>query len=112
MSADPSKTAAEDLGDAPTAEEVVGQAQRSIKDALAAAEKSLNEASKAAEKIIKESVDSLRTHAKAYTGADAPSMEEAQRYFVERVKERPVTAAFAGVGVGLILGVLLSSRGK
>ncbi len=35
-----------------------------------------------------------------------------QRYVVERVKERPVTATLAGLGVGLLLGLLLANRSQ
>ena len=37
--------------------------------------------------------------------------EVAQRYVVDRVKERPVTATLAGIGVGLLIGLLLAGRG-
>jgi len=39
-------------------------------------------------------------------------VDEAQRYLTERVKERPMTAVLAGVGIGLVLGLLLSNRSQ
>ena len=38
--------------------------------------------------------------------------DEAQRYVVARVRERPLTATLAGLGVGLLLGLLLANRSK
>jgi len=39
-------------------------------------------------------------------------VEEAQRYVMERVKERPMTATLAGLGVGVLIGLLLSNRSR
>jgi ElaB/YqjD/DUF883 family membrane-anchored ribosome-binding protein len=88
------------------------QAGRALREALAAAEKGMGEAARIAERVIREGVDRLRAQTKGYSGPVGESMEDVQRYLVERIKERPVTAAFAGVGIGLLLGLLLSSRGK
>lgn len=86
--------------------------QRALRDALTAAERGLTEAAKAAERVIKDSMEALRAQTRAYSGPAAESFEEAQRYVVRRVKDRPVTATLAGLGVGFLLGILLSSRGK
>ncbi|HWA63089.1 MAG TPA: hypothetical protein VG939_17045 [Caulobacteraceae bacterium] len=86
--------------------------ERSFSEAMTAAERTLAEATKAAEKAFKEGVEALRSQTKVYRENAGEQFDEAQRYLVERVKERPVTAALAGVGVGLLLGLLLSSRGK
>jgi ElaB/YqjD/DUF883 family membrane-anchored ribosome-binding protein len=51
-----------------------------------------------------------RTAIPAHTLSTA--VDEAQRYVVERVKERPVTATLAGIGVGLLLGLLLANRSQ
>jgi ElaB/YqjD/DUF883 family membrane-anchored ribosome-binding protein len=86
--------------------------QQAFTDAVAAAEKTLTEAAKRAEKVLKEGVDALRVQAKAYTENAGQHVDVAQRYVVERVKERPVTATLTGFGVGLLLGMLLSSRDR
>ena len=59
---------------------------------------------------MRESLEALRTHSRAYTDQAGQQLDVAQKYVVERVKERPMTATLAGVGVGLLLGLLLASR--
>ncbi len=87
----------------------VDHGERSFNEAMSAAEKTLAEATKAAEKVFKEGLDALRAQTRTYTDNAGERVDEAQRYLVERVKERPVTAALTGLGVGLLLGLLLSS---
>lgn len=83
--------------------------ERSFTEAMTAAEKTLAEATKTAEKVFKEGLEALRSQTRTYTDNAGERVDEAQRYVVERVKERPVTAALTGLGVGLLLGLLLAS---
>ena len=66
----------------------------------------------AAEKLLLDGIQAIRAHAKASLNDPGRTVEETQRFVVERVRERPVTAALAGLGVGFLLGMLLSGRGK
>jgi ElaB/YqjD/DUF883 family membrane-anchored ribosome-binding protein len=84
--------------------------QRSFNDALNVAERSLNEATKRLDKVMREGVEMLREHLEPYRDTAGRQVDEAQRYVVERVKERPVTATLAGIGVGLLVGLLLANR--
>ncbi len=95
-----------------TASRVAEQGQKALNDALANAERTITEAAKRAERALKEGVDSLRTHGKAYADTASQQADEAQRYVMERVQERPLTATLAGLGVGVLLGLLLARRGK
>ncbi len=106
MNAEPANPATED------ATEPSGAQQQALKDALLAAERGLSEAARSAEKMIREGILALRSSSGAEPRSAEEAVDEAQRYLVERVRERPVTAALAGLGVGLLLGLLLSSRGK
>ena len=111
MPADLSNSVANDLKDAKkNASAAADNAERSFNDAMSAAERTLSEAAKTAEKVLKEGVDALRVQTKAYTDNAGVHLEEAQKYVVERVKERPMTATLAGLGVGLLLGLLLANR--
>jgi len=114
MTADPADPSAECL-DA-SAEEAADRTRRAFKESLTATERGLTEAAKAAERVIREGLEVLRDRTKRYSDDySAPTREtvaDAQRYLVERINERPVTAAFAGVGIGLLLGLLLASRGR
>jgi ElaB/YqjD/DUF883 family membrane-anchored ribosome-binding protein len=93
-------------------DQTIDQAQRALKDSLAVAERRLLDAAKTAEKVIKDSVEAIRAQTQAYAGPAGQTVDEAQRYVVERVKERPVTATLAGLGIGFLLGLLLSSRAR
>ena len=84
--------------------------ERSFQDAVDIAERHLTEAARRAERAIRDGVESLRSQTRGYTEDAEQRFDDAQRYVVERVKERPVTATLAGLGVGLLLGLLLSGR--
>jgi len=86
--------------------------QRSFNEALDLAERSLNDASKRVEKVLREGVEALKVQTKTYREDAGHQLDEAQKYVLERVKERPVTATLAGLGVGLLLGLLLANRGS
>jgi ElaB/YqjD/DUF883 family membrane-anchored ribosome-binding protein len=94
------------------ADSAVDHGQRAFAEAISAAERTFADAAKTAEKVFRDGVESLRSHGKVYGEEAGQRMDEAQRYVLERVKERPVTATLAGLGVGLLLGLLLSNRNK
>jgi ElaB/YqjD/DUF883 family membrane-anchored ribosome-binding protein len=88
----------------------VESGQKSFNDALDIAERGLNEAAKRLEKVMREGVERLRTQTQPYRDNAGQQFDDAQKYVLERVKERPVTATLAGLGVGLLLGLLLANR--
>lgn len=75
------------------------------------AERTFNDASRRFEQAVSEGIEQIRAQSRAYADTASAQFDDAQRYVVERVKERPVTATLAGVGVGLLIGLLLASRG-
>ena len=93
-------------------DQAVENAQRALRESLAVAERRLSEAAKTAERAIKDGLETIKAQTQAYSGPAGQTVDEAQRFVVERVKERPVTATLAGLGVGFLLGLLLSSRGR
>jgi len=77
------------------------------------AKASVNDAAHRAERMIQDGLEILRANSRVYVDAAGEQFGTAQRYVTERVKERPVAATMAGVGVGLLLGLLLAgSRGR
>ena len=90
----------------------IEHAERSFTEAADAARARITEAANKAEKAIHEGIDTLRAQTRAYSDNAGQYIDEAQKYVVERVKERPVTATLAGVGVGLLIGLLLASSSR
>jgi len=88
----------------------VESGQKTLAEALDVAERSLNEAAKRLEKVMREGVERLKTESQPYRENATQQFDDAQKYVLERVKERPVTATLAGLGVGLLLGLLLANR--
>jgi ElaB/YqjD/DUF883 family membrane-anchored ribosome-binding protein len=72
----------------------------------------LSDAAAVLDRLFRQALETARVRADAYSGDPGQTLEDAQRYIVERVKERPVTAALSGLGVGLLLGLLLSRRAR
>jgi len=86
-------------------------AERSFVDAADQAREKLTEAAHRTEAAVREGIETLRAQSRAYTDNASEQFDVAQRYVVDRVKERPVTATLAGIGVGLLIGLLLAGRG-
>ena len=105
MPANPSNDSAEARADG-----AANAAERSFQEAVDAAERKITEAARRAEQVLREGVDNLRSHSREYGETATQQFDEAQRYVVERVKERPLTATVAGLGIGLVIGLLLSNR--
>ena len=108
-------------GAAPTAPSDAEQAKAALKSAAKSAERSfveaadqarekLTEAAARTEAAVREGIETLRAQSRAYADTATEQLDVAQRYVVERVKERPVTAALASLGVGVLIGLLLAGR--
>lgn len=103
------KTAAKEAEAAKTAAaEAASHAEHSFVEAATAAKASLAEAAKRVEKSVAEGLDTLRAQSRTYTDTAGQQLDEAQRYVTERVRERPLTATLAGLGVGVLVGLLLA----
>ena len=85
-------------------------AERSFIDATDQARERLTDAAHRTEAAVREGMETLRAQGRAYADTATTQFDEAQRYVVEKVKERPVAATLAGIGGGVLLGLLLSSR--
>jgi ElaB/YqjD/DUF883 family membrane-anchored ribosome-binding protein len=111
MPANVLKTAAKDaeaLKDAATT--AAKDAEHSFIEAAAAAKSSLAEAAKRVEKSVAEGLETLRAQSRTYTDTAGQQIDDAQRYVSERVRERPLTATLAGLGVGVLLGLLIAGN--
>ncbi|HEX5377447.1 MAG TPA: hypothetical protein VFW47_02685 [Phenylobacterium sp.] len=90
------KAAASSVADA--ASQIASQAERSFADAA-----------KRFEKIVAEGLEQIRAQSRTYADTTVEHLDEAQRYVVERVREKPLMAAGTALGVGLLIGLLLAS---
>jgi ElaB/YqjD/DUF883 family membrane-anchored ribosome-binding protein len=54
--------------------------------------------------------EQARVRGREYYDDAADRLDEAQRYIVERVQERPVQSTAIALGAGLVLGLLLAGR--
>jgi ElaB/YqjD/DUF883 family membrane-anchored ribosome-binding protein len=61
-----------------------------------------------AQRTINEGLETLRVQARAYADTAGDSIDVAQRYVAEKVQERPLTATFTALGVGVLIGILLA----
>lgn len=80
---------------------MTAEAQRSFADARARIEK-----------VVQDGIDQLRAQSRVYADNAGEQFEEAQQYVTERVRERPLAALGAALGVGVLVGLLLSAGRK
>lgn len=86
-------------------------AERSLIDATDQARDRLTEAAHRTETAVREGIETLRAQSRAYVDSASSQIEDAQRYVVSKVKERPVESALVTLGVGVVIGLLLAGRG-
>ena len=99
----------------PSASTAVDQPADKLDQTIKDAEKQLNELTERAQKTIQEGLETLRAHtrvyadqAKVYADQAGDQLEVAQKLLSEKVQERPLTATFAALGVGVLIGLLLA----
>lgn len=85
-------------------------AERSFVDAADQARERLTEAAHRTETAVREGMETLRAQSRAYADTATAQFDEAQRYVVGKVKERPVESALITLGVGVVIGLLIANR--
>jgi ElaB/YqjD/DUF883 family membrane-anchored ribosome-binding protein len=90
--------------------EAASAARNNLGDAAALAKANLSDAAKRIEASLTQGLETLRAQTRTYTDTAGQSVDEAGRYVSERVRERPITATLAGLGVGVLLGLLLAGN--
>jgi ElaB/YqjD/DUF883 family membrane-anchored ribosome-binding protein len=85
-------------------------AQARLNEAIDIADRNFREAARRIEQVMREGVEQFRTRAEPYRENASQQIDEAQKYVVERIKERPLVATLTGLGVGLLLGLLMANR--
>ena len=87
----------------------VNSATDSVTKMSAEAQRSFAEAAKRIERAVTEGIEQLRAQTRAYSDTAGQQIDQAQQYMTERVKERPLAATGAALGVGVLIGLLLSA---
>ena len=87
-------------------------AQSRLNEAIDLADRNFRDAAKRIEQVMREGVEQLRTRAEPYRESASQQIDEAQKYVVERIKERPLVATLTGLGIGLLLGLLMANRSE
>jgi ElaB/YqjD/DUF883 family membrane-anchored ribosome-binding protein len=90
--------------------EAASAARANLSDAAASAKANLSDAAKRIEASLTQGLETLRAQTRTYTDTAGQSVDEASRYASERIRERPITATLAGLGVGVLLGLLLAGN--
>lgn len=76
------------------------------------AEKSFRDLADRIEKLVKDGLDALKIQSRTYAESAGEQLDTAQKYVVEHVQERPLTATFAALGVGVLIGLVLGGAGR
>ena len=90
-------------------DEVTAATAEASKKLSAEAQKTFADAAKRIEKAVQDGLEQLRAQSRAYADTAGEQIDEAQRYVSERVRERPLAATGAALGVGVLIGLLLSA---
>jgi ElaB/YqjD/DUF883 family membrane-anchored ribosome-binding protein len=61
---------------------------------------------------VQDGLEQLRSQSRAYADNASQQIEQASQYMTERVRERPLAATGAALGVGVLIGLLLSAGRK
>jgi len=77
-------------------------------DARANFEASINDLARRAEKAVQEGLETLKSRSGDYSEIAGQRLDQAQTYVRGQVQERPLTTTLAALGVGIVVGFLLT----
>jgi ElaB/YqjD/DUF883 family membrane-anchored ribosome-binding protein len=84
----------------------------STKRMTAEAQRTFADARARIEQVVQDGLEQLRAQSRAYADTAGEQLDQAQQYVTERVRERPLAAIGAALGVGVLVGLLLSAGRK
>lgn len=76
---------------------------------VADAQRTVADAARRLETIVQESLEQFRAQSRVYADTAGQQLDEAQRLVSDKVRERPLAATGAAIGVGVLIGLLLSA---
>ncbi|RAK57710.1 glycine zipper domain-containing protein [Phenylobacterium deserti] len=86
-----------------------GSANDSAARLSAEAQRTFAEVRTRIEQVAQDALEQIRAQSRTYADTAGQQLETAQTYVTERVRERPIAATGAALGVGVLIGLLLSS---
>ena len=88
-------------------QDAVANAAAAADTAVHEAEKNFRDLADRIEKLVKDGLDALRAQSRTYADSAGEQFGNAQKYVTEHVQERPLTATFTALGVGVLIGLML-----
>jgi ElaB/YqjD/DUF883 family membrane-anchored ribosome-binding protein len=76
---------------------------------VAEAQRAFAEAKGKIQQAVQDGLEQIRTQSRVYADNAGQQIEQAQQYVTERVRERPLAATGAAFGLGVLIGLVLSS---
>ncbi|WP_397403612.1 hypothetical protein [Phenylobacterium sp.] len=90
-------------------EEVVDVATETTAKISADAQKAITDAAKRIEAAVQQGLEQVRAQSRVYADVATEQLDEASRMASEQIRARPLAATGLALGVGVLIGLLLSS---
>jgi ElaB/YqjD/DUF883 family membrane-anchored ribosome-binding protein len=90
-------------------EEVVDVATETAAKISADAQKAITDAAKRIEAAVQQGLEQVRAQSRVYADVATEQLDEASRMASEQIRARPLAATGLALGVGVLIGLLLSS---
>ena len=90
-------------------EDVADTATATAAKISADAQKTVAEAAKRIEAAVQQGLEQMRTQSRVYADVAGEQLDEASRLVSEQIRARPLAATGLALGVGVLIGLLLSA---
>ena len=90
-------------------EDVADTATATAARISADAQKTVAEAARRIEAAVQQGLEQLRSQSRVYADVAGEQLDEASRLASEQIRARPLAATGLALGVGVLIGLLLSS---
>ncbi len=90
-------------------EDVADTATATAAKISADAQKTVAEAAKRIEAAVQQGLEQMRTQSRVYADVAGEQLDEASRLASEQIRARPLAATGLALGVGVLIGLLLSA---
>lgn len=93
-----------------TPEAVTDAATETAAKISADAQKAVADAARRIEAVVQQGLEQVRAQSRVYADVAGEQLDEASRIASEQIRARPLAATGAALGIGVLIGLLLSSR--